>query len=218
MTSIPPAHVEYVSTMAGSITPQVIYDIGACMGSWSWLARRLFPDAVIIAFEASERWQPLLLDASSNRAPLDACHIAVLSDADHKRVKWYANQETLGTGDSYYREQGTDFYPPDRFVWRDTETLDDVVRRRGFPPPDLVKIDVQGAELDVIRGGLETLRHARDLIIELQHDEYNEGSVRVDASLPEIERALGVTCAARLFCNNGPDGDYHFTKRRVATP
>jgi len=44
-----------------------------------------------------------------------------------------------------------------------THRLDDV---RDFPYPDLVKIDVQGAELDVIEGGVETL--SRSLVLEVE--------------------------------------------------
>lgn len=210
---IPSAHVEYVTAFAArNPGKKVIYDIGACTGAWSQLARSLWPDATIIAFEANERMAPLL----AHRA--DKYHIAVLSDQERRRVQWYENLHSP-TGDSYYREIATDFYPLDAYRWRETQTLDAVVRRRGFPPPDLVKIDVQGAELDVIRGGIDALRHARDFIIELQHSQYNDGAAMVDVSLPAIERMLNVRCERELFCNNGPDGDYHFViKKEYKSP
>jgi hypothetical protein len=41
---------------------------------------------------------------------------------------------------------------------------------------DLIKMDVQGAELDVIRGGLRIVRNSRYLILELQTHDYNLGA------------------------------------------
>jgi len=41
---------------------------------------------------------------------------------------------------------------------------------------DLIKMDVQGAELDVIRGGLPVVRNSRYLLLELQTHNYNLGA------------------------------------------
>lgn len=93
-----------------------------------------------------------------------------------------------------------------------TKRLDTVVKDRGFPPPDLVKIDVQGSERDVIEGGVGALSHAKHLVVEMQHEEYNKGAPTVVETLPFIE-SLGWKCVAPLFCKNqGPDGDYGFVR------
>ena len=98
---------------------------------------------------------------------------------------------------------------------RATRTLDSVVRERGFALPDLVKIDVQGAERDVIEGGRATLASARHLIVEMQCVEYNEGAPKVDTTLPFIT-GIGFECVAPKFSDNGPDADYGFV--RALTP
>lgn len=49
-----------------------------------------------------------------------------------------------------------------------TTTLDNVVRRHGLAGPYLLKIDVQGAELDVLRGALQTLEQAVVVVAEIQ--------------------------------------------------
>jgi len=95
---------------------------------------------------------------------------------------------------------------------RVARTLDSVVRERGFPLPDLVKMDVQGGERDVVAGGRETLRAAEHIIAELQKTQYNEGAPLADEVREYIESALGVACVAPLFCDNGPDGDYGFAR------
>jgi hypothetical protein len=105
----------------------------------------------------------------------------------------------------------------DKYVERICRTLDSVVAERGFPLPDLIKIDVQGCEMDIIKGALETLRSAQYLIVELQDTNYNDGAPKADVTLPFIE-SLGWTCIARKFSDNGPDADYCFRRNDVVVP
>ena len=92
-----------------------------------------------------------------------------------------------------------------------TSTLDSVVKQKNFPLPDLVKMDVQGAEIDILHGGINTISNAQRLILELQIVEYNKGAKLSGESLQIIE-SMGWKCEDPLFCDNGPDGDYGFVK------
>jgi FkbM family methyltransferase len=47
-------------------------------------------------------------------------------------------------------------------------TLDGLVARRALQPPYVIKLDVQGAELDVLRGGLRVLEEAVIVTTEIQ--------------------------------------------------
>jgi hypothetical protein len=70
---------------------------------------------------------------------------------------------------------------------------------------------VQGAEKDVILGGSNVVKHAKHMIVEMQHVEYNIGAPLVSDTLPWIE-SIGWKCVAPLFANNGVDGDYGFER------
>ncbi|NDE13742.1 FkbM family methyltransferase [bacterium] len=96
---------------------------------------------------------------------------------------------------------------------RMTRTLDSIVTEHGLPLPDLIKIDVQGAEIDILKGAAATIQNCERLIVELQCVQYNRGALLVNESLPIIE-GMGFECVDPLFCNNGPDGDYGFRNRR----
>lgn len=205
---LPTDHVNFLWKLRQEFgfEPKVVYDIGCCVLHWTNEAKRVWPNA-----------EYALFDAFAPAAFLYQCykhaHVGVLSDEDGKVVKFFQNNTSPG-GNSYYREVG-DFFPADRFVELTCATLDTVAASRGFPAPDLVKIDVQGCELDILRGALRTLQSAQYLIVEMQDTNYNDGAPKVDVTMPFIE-SLGWTCIARKFSDNGPDADYCFKRNAVA--
>jgi hypothetical protein len=75
----------------------------------------------------------------------------------------------------------------------------------------MIKMDVQGAELDVLKGAEETLKTAKHVILELQRVEYNKGAPLKDTVIEYMD-SLGFDCLGE-FSVNGPDGDYHFVRR-----
>ena len=185
--------------------PRVIYDIGASVLHWTVAAQEMWPDADIILFDASDALDRLYEGRRH--------WLGVLSDRDGRQVEFYENL-LYPAGSSYYREvpgAKGDLFPVGTQTVRTARALDSVVRERGFPPPDLVKIDVQGAERDVMIGGMATLARAERLIVEMQHEVYNQGAPMVGDTLPWVE-SLGWQCDASLFSNNGADGDYGFVR------
>lgn len=201
---IPHNHIQYLQRLKDSgFEPKVIYDIGSCVLHWTKVARKLWPNATIILFDAFQPAEFLYKGYDY--------HIGVLSNNDNDIVKFYQNEYNPG-GNSYYREIGFDdgkYFPKDKYIEMKTRTLDSIVKERGFPLPDFVKIDVQGSEVDILQGGLETCKNAKRMIVELQHIQYNLGAPTSDKSLKIIEN-MGWICTDPLFQNNGPDGDYGF--------
>jgi hypothetical protein len=61
--------------------------------------------------------------------------------------------------------------------------LDDVVARDGLAPPDLLKIDVEGAEAGVLQGAAEVLRRRPHLVIETHGHAVERACVDVLAPL-----------------------------------
>lgn len=205
----PSAHKAYLIHLYNSgFQPKVIYDIGACVLHWTKFAKTLWPNASYVIFDAFDKAEFLYTDYQY--------HLGVLGNEDFKEVKFYQN-DLLPTGNSYYREIGCEngrYFPIDDFKWRTMRTLDSIVQSRNFPLPDLIKIDVQGAERDIVQGGARTIKHAKHLIVEMQHSDYNQDAPKFNETIPVIEN-LGFTCVAPLFCNNGPDGDYGFVNNYV---
>ena len=206
-TLLPVSHINYMNNLKShGFEPRVIYDIGACVLHWTTEAQKVWPRAKIIAFDAFDKAEFLYKERNI------PYHVGVLSNRNGAVVNWYENSSAPG-GNSYYREVGCktgDFFPIGSSVPKVTRTLDDVVAERGFPMPDFIKIDVQGAERDVLEGGSNTISHAKHMVVEMQHERYNDGAPMMKETLPWIE-STGWKCTMQLH-NNGPDADYTFER------
>lgn len=210
--TIPQAHKDFLRRLCdeASFMPTVIYDLGACLLHWTKEASRIWPSAkfyVVDGFaEAKPFWDEAGLESS----------LSVLSDTE-KDVLFYVNPRMPG-GNSYYRECGpanSSLIFPDSSARKiRTITLDSLRKEKGWPLPDLVKLDVQGAELDIYRGGKETLLTCKFLILELQHKRYNQGAPLAHEVIYELAKD-GWELYAPLFTVSEYDGDYCFINTRL---
>jgi FkbM family methyltransferase len=150
--------------------PTTVYDIGAYRAGWSRIARRVFPSATLILFEANADHVEYL-EASGYR------YFSVpLANVDGERSFFLPRTGDV-TGASLYLENSS-HYAPTNVVERTVSCarLDTVVAKEGLPPADLIKIDVQGAEIDVIAGATEAIDRCDVLIAELSLVRYNHNA------------------------------------------
>lgn len=132
-------------------------DVGAHAGHILREMLAAAPQGRHFAFEPVPRFHAHLARKYGTRVTLFDC---ALSDRDgESEFVWFPERPAL----SGFRERKmTAGYRPERIRVR-TRRLDDVV-----PPErkiDLVKIDVEGAELQVLRGAHETLRTSRPVVL-----------------------------------------------------
>lgn len=203
---LPKCHADYLYKMKRQdmIYPDVIYDIGACVGHWGRHAKECWDDAKIYAFEANG----LLFENLYDSKIYDQNYNVVLSD-EEKEVKYYNNPYNLG-GNSYYKEN-TNEYNESHIEHRKAFSLDQTVELCNVPLlPDLIKIDVQGAELDILKGAEKCLANCNDIIVECQHTNYNEGAPKFEEVKTFLE-SKGFKLVSN-FCRTDVDGDYHFRR------
>ena len=137
----------------------VIFDIGAYHGVWAMLLARKARE--VVAFEPNPGSFAVLKDMIAvNRASnVSACAVAVGNEA--------TTVDFWGTGSGASLREGQ--HRPSRTRVR-METLDGVADGRGLWP-DVIKIDVEGAEHQVLAGATRCLVHARLVCIEVHFDE-----------------------------------------------
>lgn len=116
-------------------------------------------------FEANEHHKPYL---QSLGFPY---FFAVLGDRQ-ELVTFYTNNTT---GDSVLREQ-TNCYNDGKCSKKLVQmtTLDALVKKHELPLPNLIKMDVQGAEKLIIQGGSSIICNAEVVILETKILEYNK--------------------------------------------
>jgi FkbM family methyltransferase len=199
---IPKDHVDYLHKM--NIKPKVVYDLGSCVLHWAREAKTVWPDADIVLFEAMDEVKSLYEKFGYKKYSL-----GVVSDVDGKKVRFYQRLHDPG-GNSYYKEN-TNFYQEQHVVEKIAMTLDTLVEINQFPLPNLIKMDIQGAEMDVLRGAKNCLRSCDDIIMELQHVDYNVGAPNRDKVIGYMD-GVGFDLVSNITLTN-VDGDYHFKKR-----
>ena len=203
----PTDHLNYLQKLKHEygFEPKVIYDIGACVVQWTNNAKTVWPDAEYYLFDANENVRFLYEKYNYN-------HWIGLLSSDDSLIKKYYYNELLPTGNSYYREN-TNWYDDNKYELYATRSLESIVSEKKWPQPDLIKIDVQGAEQDILKGARSVLDKCEHMIVEMQHQQYNRGAPMVGETLPFIEQKLGFKCIAPLFSQTPADGDYGFQKK-----
>lgn len=149
------------------IEEKVIVDIGANCGEWSSKMKSVYPNARFLLIEADEENESLLKDSDFDY------EIALVGD-ENKEVTFYKGKR-CNTGNSVYKENTEEFEDCDEVTLRMQRT-DEILKRHNISNIDLLKIDVQGAELDVLRGMGDMIDDVKEIQIEISLTNYNEGS------------------------------------------
>jgi FkbM family methyltransferase len=140
----------------------VAYDVGAHVGYLTLtLSSLVGPSGAVVAIEADPRNRSMLeTNIATNRVSNVRVVPFVISDA--QGTTRFATFSTYSSV-SHIADAAT---PGDAEILDvPSTTLDELVYREGYPRPALVKIDVEGAEVRVLRGAARLLREARPIII-----------------------------------------------------
>jgi len=139
--------------------------------------------------------------------------IGPLGNKDKEEIVFYQNTMYPG-GNSYYREnpdinpEALKYFPDSSARKMIMRTLDSMVEQYNIPLPDLIKMDVQGAELDILKGAEKTLKSCNHIILEVQKVEYNKGAPQQKEVL-DYMKSIGFENWEE-FCSHEYDSDWHF--------
>jgi len=153
----------------GGASYQTILDVGANIGVFSVAASEFFPGARIEAFEPIPDCREKFLRNVARTSGTQPRLWSVALGRNRSRATFHVNEHTPSS--SILRmlpEHEVEF--PDarrtRPIDVEIETLDDLMSAIGPSRPCLLKIDVQGYELEVLSGGPRFLAFVDDVIVE----------------------------------------------------
>ncbi|HWC62617.1 MAG TPA: FkbM family methyltransferase [Rhizomicrobium sp.] len=166
--------------------PRTLLDVGAHIGTFAQEFLQVFPDCAATLIEPNPFCQEDLARLAFER------HAVAASDMPGRAELFLTKEWLQSTGSSLYREN-TLFFRDDVVIRHEVEKvrLDDLFAGRRF---DFVKIDTQGSELDVLRGGEKVLAEADYILVEVSLVEYNIGGARAEAVFAQLA-AMGFKCA-----------------------
>lgn len=154
-------------------------DGGAASGSWARELKAVYPDASVLCIEPREEMQAPLkaLDAELGGIQVAQTLVGATEGSVEFNEAGYQSSLLMNhTGDRFGR---TVRYP--------IATLDNLVAKMGFPQPDLIKLDLQGAELQCLDGAVECLSRAEVVILEVSFIPFQTGNPLIGDIIPYMK-------------------------------
>lgn len=179
----------------------VMWDIGANVGLYTCYAAKA-RGCRVFAFEPSVFNLELLarnisLNKISSRAtivPLPLSEFMMISSLNMTTTEWGG---AMSTFDQPYTHDGTLMQKAFEYSTIGL-TLDEAVRLLKLPQPDFIKMDVDGIEHLILKGGSATLASIRGILIEI-NDEFKQQSEEASRYLSDAGLILKEKRHAELF-------------------
>jgi len=167
------------------IEPKAILDIGAHSGQFHGWSKRVWPDIGVFMIEANPLHKDTLNRLATENG--DSFLISALGD-EVREVTFYTRSDKPHTeGNSYYKENN--FWDIPQLVQESKVTLkklDDIFEDGAVF--DLIKVDTQGSELDILKGGKNLVSKASAIILEVSYIEYNKGAPNQQETLDYMKK------------------------------
>ena len=147
-----------------SFNPKVIFDIGAYKGDWTKMCLKIFPKSKFYLFEPQDYLSNFLNSFKNKNIVYENI---LFGDKDDKEVKFYqfrTSSSVLKFGENIPS------------IKKRTTSLDNYIKENKIETIDVLKVDVQGYELNVLKGAISSLRIIEILIIEVSFLEIYEKS------------------------------------------
>jgi len=153
--------------------PQYIVDCGAYRGSWTRKAKSIFPDAHVLMIEARAVMNKQLAMVRADFPETVDYQILLLGAEDKNEVNFFE----IKSGSSVLPELSNS---PRAITYLPMRTLDHVLQDRHIEGISFLKIDVQGYEIEVLKGASHAMRSAEVILLETTLIPYNLGAPLFD--------------------------------------
>lgn len=144
----------------GLLATQIV-DIGAYKGEWTEELLKIFPNASYLLVEGNpERKGDLDSFVKKHKAADIKYEIALLGSTAGEQKTFHVLDTASSVLDEYTN-------PDSVTIQLTSDTIDHVARKHNFDNVSLVKLDVQGYELEVLKGGGQIMKTAEAILMEV---------------------------------------------------
>ena len=161
-----------VKTFLSWLNPETtFYDLGGNAGFYALLANRYISQGKIYSFEPIPAAQELFQQhVKLNTVQIRHHNIRLLPYAlsDSEKQIVFSNYHIRQEGNTYIETSPT-FRNADGFLTVTCYSIDGLLKL-GYDKPDVIKIDVEGAEYDVLKGAANTLKHYKPAVLLATHE------------------------------------------------
>jgi len=157
-----------LSLLKDKINPKYILDIGCGHGEWFLKCNNFFPNAKYLLFDANKINKRKLDILKKNNLNI-SYKICLLSD-NIKELKFF----NMGYGSSVYEEK-TNFSREIEHI-TSTTLKNELSYFKLDTFDNIIKLDVQGSEIDILKGLDNYIKHFEIVLLETSVKEYNKGS------------------------------------------
>jgi FkbM family methyltransferase len=149
-----------------------IIDVGANHADWTELMKKsYFPNADFFLIEGNSRYEIHFISKGHKY------EIALVADYESENsTADFSFHNRYPTGGSIMPEVNSKDSSGFKVVQLQLTTIDSVLARHNVKPPELMKMDIQGAEFLALRGAEKTLISVDILIVEIAFHQYNAGA------------------------------------------
>jgi FkbM family methyltransferase len=155
--------------------PKVAIDVGAYAGEWTLSLRQLFSDTRILMVEPQAARRERLQALAQGHETVEFAPV-LLGPAAANRVTFYQAE----TGSSVLRDPGNNSA---QSTAMEMTTLDAAVRATPFERADFLKLDVQGYELEVLKGAEQVLPSVEAVMMEVNLIAIYQGAPLADEAV-----------------------------------
>lgn len=153
---------------------KIIWDIGAHIGYHSLgFARVIGNTGKVLAFEPNKaNRERLLINFSKNTTLQKSLKLMPFALADKKGVQNFSSTSDIDSAkssggylSSVIPPLGQESYQGFSTYRVKVETIDNIIKKSPQLKPDIIKLDVEGAEAQVLKGGINTLKKYHPYIL-----------------------------------------------------
>ncbi len=158
---------------ARGFVPRAVLDGGAHRGEWSRTLKAVFPEADCFLVEPQAEMEPYL-EGLCRQFPGSRYFLAALGPGPGEAVLTVPKADDMAA--SLLPESSDEWKPYADQRRTRVVSIDSLIEQGQMPIPDLVKLDLQGYELEALRGGTRLFGQTEAFILEVSLFEFFQGT------------------------------------------